>query len=127
MKKSIFLIAHPRQGTSDISFIDTFSCESRYEGELKETIDVFCINDDKFDFAYTFLQDALNEAKEADDKKLIEKFENALRVVPKDEYEQLYLCATDCPNALFRIVSDKTRMRCDNGWSLYFEDKPKER
>ena len=140
MEHSAFLIAHPRESAADVEFLTEIQCSDRWEGVLKEVIDVFRVNVKALDNVYD-LSDARHlllesvsalEAQQTDlqengndDKALQEqsaimaKFENLRRLV---ETRGESLEGDECPEGLRRIISDSTRLRCDKCWRLYLKD-----
>ena len=136
MEHSAFLIAHPRESAADVEFLTEFQRSGRWEGELKEVIDVFRVNVKALDNVYD-LSDArqlllarksILEARQTDlqengnkdeQSAIMAKFENLLRLV---EARGEFLSGDECPEGLRRIISDSTRLRCDKCWHLYLKN-----
>ncbi len=136
MEHSAFLIAHPGKFAFDVEFLTEIQRSDRWEGELKEIIDVFRVNIKALDNVYD-LSDARHlllasksilEARQTDlqengnedaQSAIIAKFENLLRLV---EARGEFLSGDECPEGLRRIISDSTRLRCDKCWHLYLKN-----
>ncbi len=137
MEHSAFLIAHPGKFAFDVEFLTEIQRSDRWEGELKEVVDVFRVNIKALDNVYDLLdarhlvlasktvlearQTDLQENGNKDEQSaIIAKFENLLRLV---EARGEFLSGDECPEGLRRIISDRTRLRCDKCLHLYLKDE----
>ena len=124
MEHSAFLIAHPGKFAFDVEFLTEIQRSDRWEGELKEVVDVFRVNIKALDNVYDLLdarhlllasktvlearQTDLQENGNKDEQSaIIAKFENLLRLV---EARGEFLSGDECPEGLRRILSDSTRL-----------------